>query len=92
MTRTAFSTDEAREVGDLLGIDWESVDLEQFRHGMEIELEHGRRDARTNVTDSDPLATGRIAYAHLLEFPDYYDRLDRLEAEAHAYWAAQPLA
>lgn len=79
-----FSSDEARRVAEAIGIDFESVgfDLEQFRMGMDVELEHGTRDPETNVTGDDPVTTGKIALAHLREFPDYYTRLDRLEEEA----------
>lgn len=84
--RKSFTIAEAKEVGEKLGITWEAFDVEQFRKGMDVELEHGRRDARTNVTDDDSLLTGKIAWAHLLEFPDYYDRLERLEDEAKSYW------
>jgi uncharacterized protein DUF5661 len=84
MARTHFSADEARRVGAEIGIDWDSAlfDLEQFRSGMDVELEHGRRDPATNVTDDDPVATGKIALAHLNEFPDYYTRLERMEEQA----------
>lgn len=54
--------------------------------GLNVELEHGTRDKSTNVTNDDALTTGKIALAHLTEFPDYYDRLDKLEEEAKAYW------
>ena len=81
--------DEAQRVGESLGIDWKQVDLEQFRRGLEVELEHGARDPETNVTNDDPSLTGKIAWAHLKEFPDYYTRLDKLEAEADAYWASR---
>jgi hypothetical protein len=82
--RRGFSGDEARRVGEEIGIDWASArfDLEQFRRGMDVELEHGLRDPRTNVSDDDPVVTGKIALAHLNEFPDYYDRLDQMEAAA----------
>lgn len=82
---------EARQVGTRLGIDWAKIDPEQFRRGLEVELEHGARDPETNVTDDDLTLTGKIAWAHLKEFPDYYTRLDKLEAEADAYWAQHPL-
>ena len=74
---------DARSVGEQLGIDWASspFDIEQFRAGMDVELEHGTRDAETDVTGDDPLLTGKIALAHLREFPDYYTRLARMEAE-----------
>lgn len=84
-----ISIDEARSVGSTLGIDWSNVALEQFRRGLEVELEHGARDPETNVTGDDLTLTGKIAWAHLKEFPDYYTRLDRLEAEADAYWATR---
>jgi uncharacterized protein DUF5661 len=84
-----ISVDEAQRVGTSLGINWHSVDLEQFRRGLEVELEHGARDPETNVTNDDPVLTGKIAWAHLKEFPDYYTRLDKLEAEADAYWASK---
>lgn len=81
--------EEALQIGASLGIDWGKVDREQFRRGLEVELEHGARDPETNVTNDDPGLTGKIAWAHLKEFPDYYTRLDRLEAEADAYWASR---
>jgi hypothetical protein len=82
--RPNFTTEEARRVGEQIGIDWASspFDVEQFQRGMEVELEHGLRDPRTNVTDDDPIVTGKIALAHLTEFPDYYVRLARMEQEA----------
>jgi len=84
--RTSFTAEEARQIGETIGIDWSSspFDVEQFRMGMNVELEHGLHDLMTNVTDSDPVVTGKIALAHLNEFPDYYTRLQRLEAEAKA--------
>jgi hypothetical protein len=79
-----FTAAEARQVGEQIGIDWSAApfDVEQFRRGMEVELEHGLHDLVTNVTDNDPVVTGKIALAHLNEFPDYYTRLERLEEEA----------
>jgi hypothetical protein len=85
-----MSTAKAKRIGAKLGIDWTKVDLDQFRRGLEVELEHGARDPETNVTNDDVMLTGKIAWAHLKEFPDYYTRLDRLEAEADAYWSAHP--
>ena len=84
-----FRASEAMRVGEKLGLDWTKVDPEQFRRGLEVELEHGARDPETNVTDDDELLTGKIAWAHLKEFPDYYTRLDRMETEADAYWASR---
>ena len=74
-----FSADDAKEIGEKIGIDWSKFDVEQFRRGMDVELEHGTVDANTNVTNDDPLATGKIALAHLNELPDYYTRLDKME-------------
>jgi hypothetical protein len=81
-----FSAEEAKQVGEQIGIDWESApfDVEQFRAGMDVELEHGTHDPGTNVTEDDPTVTGKIALAHLNEFPDYYTRLQKMEAEAEA--------
>ena len=84
-----MSTTEAKQIGAMLGVDWKKVDLEQFRRGLEVELEHGARDPETNVTNDDLTLTGKIAWAHLKEFPDYYTRLDKLEAEADRYWASR---
>lgn len=89
VNKRRISADEAKEVGATLGVNWENVDLEQFRRGLEVELEHGARDPETNVTNDDVTLTGKIAWAHLKEFPDYYTRLDKLEAEADAYWASR---
>jgi hypothetical protein len=88
-THRTFSTDEARDIGERVGIDWDSssFDVEQFRMGLGVELEHGRRDPETNVSDDDEITTGKIALAHLNEFPDYYTRLEKMEAEAERYWA-----
>ena len=87
--KTTFTADEARRIGSEIGIDWGSApfDVEQFRTGMDVELEHGLHDPATDVTGSDPIVTGKIALAHLNEFPDYYTRLAKMEAEADAYWA-----
>jgi hypothetical protein len=82
--RTRFSADDARRVGAEIGIEWDSApfDVEQFRKGMEVELEHGLHDPATNVTSDDPVDTAKIALAHLNEFPDYYTRLERMEEQA----------
>jgi hypothetical protein len=86
-TPREFGSDEARRIGDALGLDWDQVDLEQFRMGLQVELEHGTRDPETNVTGDDLGLTGKIALAHLREFPDYYTRLAKMEAEADTFWA-----
>ena len=77
-----FSTEQAHEIGDKLGIDWSRFNVEQFRMGLDIELEHGLRDPSTDVTGNDPILTGKIALAHLNELPDYYTRLTKMEREA----------
>ena len=85
-SRSRFTLDEARAAGERIGVDWGSApfDLEQFRMGMDVELEHGTRDPETNVTGDDVIVTAKIARAHLNEFPDYYTRLAKMEAEAEA--------
>lgn len=81
-----FTTEQAKQVGEKLGIKWDKFDVEQFRIGMGVELEHGKRDSTTNVTGDDPILTGKIALAHLNEFPDYYTRLVEMEKEADKFW------
>ena len=82
MSKKTISIDEARSIGTTLGIDWTKIDLNEFRRGLEIEFEHGAHDPETNVTNDDPILTGKIAWAHLKELTDYYTLLDRMEAEA----------
>ena len=84
--RTRFETDEAFTAAQELGIDFskEPFDLEELRMGMDVELEHGRRDPATDVTEDDPVMTAKIALAHLREMPDYYERLAGMEATAEA--------
>ena len=84
--KKVFTPEQAKEIGEKLGINWTKFDVEQFRAGMDVELEHGKVDPHTNVTNDDPLMTGKIALAHLNEFPDYYTRLLKLEEEADKYW------
>lgn len=81
-----FTAQEAQRIGEELGITWDRFGVDQFRRGMDVELEHGTRNPGTNVTGDDPLMTGKIALAHLNEFPDYYDRLERMEFEAEEFW------
>ncbi|HRY63005.1 MAG TPA: hypothetical protein P5267_00125 [Patescibacteria group bacterium] len=82
--KETFTPEEAKSIGEQLGIDWSKFDLEQFRMGLDVELEHGLIDPATNVTNDDPLMTGKIALAHLNEISDYYTRLDKMEKEAEA--------
>ena len=85
-SQARFTLDEARAAGERIGIDWDASPFspEQFRMGMDVELEHGTRDPQTNVTGDDVIMTAKIARAHLNEFPDYYTRLAKMEAEAEA--------
>lgn len=76
-----FTQAQAEEIGNKLGIDWSHIPLEQFVLGMNVELEHGMRDPQTNVTNDDPILTGKIAWAHLKEYSNYYDRLKEVEEE-----------
>ena len=86
IAKKRFTFIEAKQIGDALGIDWQAFEVEQFQIGLEVELEHGARDAQTDVTNDDALITGKIALAHLKEFPDYYTRLSAMEKEADEYW------
>jgi hypothetical protein len=76
------TSEEARRIGDEIGVDWSRVDVEQFRAGLDVEFEHGSHDPQTDVTGDDPILTGKIALAHMKEFPDYYERLERMEQQA----------
>jgi len=84
-----ITLNQAKTIGKQLGIRWDKFEVAQFHAGMGIELEHGTIDPKTDVTNDDPLKTGKIALAHLTEFPDYYTRLAKMEAEAKRFWAAQ---
>lgn len=81
-TQKHFTIEQAREIGDRLGITWDRFDVEQFRMGLNVELEHGQHDPDTDVTGNDPDLTGKIALAHLNEFADYYTRLEKMERKA----------
>lgn len=86
MDKKHFTAEEAEQIGEKLGIDWAKFDVEQFRMGMDVEIEHGTVDPNTNVTNDDPLMTGKIALAHLNEIRDYYTRLEKMEQEGEAFW------
>lgn len=77
-----YTDEEAKKIGDTIGIDWSQYDLEQFRLGLSVEMEHGSHDPETNVTNNDEIMTGKITWAHLKELPDYYTRLIKMEQEA----------
>ncbi|MCA9332732.1 hypothetical protein KDA00_02560 [Candidatus Saccharibacteria bacterium] len=81
-----FSEVEAKSIGDAIGIDWNKVDIQEFKMGLSVELEHGSHDPETNVINDDENLAGKIAWAHLKEIPDYYTRLKKMESEGEAYW------
>jgi len=81
-----LNTKDAKVIGDDLDIDWDEIKLEEFTKGLSVELEHGTKYPETNVTNNDKNLTGKIAWAHLKEYPDYYTRLAKLETEAGEYW------
>lgn len=87
--KTSFTLEEAEKIAQKLNIDFskEKFTINDFFQGINVELEHGTRFLNTNVTNNDPILTGKIALAHLYEFPDYYVRLQKLEDEAKAYWS-----
>ncbi|MGL4772734.1 MAG: DUF5661 family protein [Clostridium sp.] len=89
VTKPTFTKEDAIIIAKKLNIDFETerFDLDEFLMGINVELEHGSKFPETNVTKNDPILTGKIAYAHLKEFPDYYERLKKLEDEADAYWS-----
>ncbi|MCX6789735.1 MAG: hypothetical protein NTZ42_03975 [Candidatus Gribaldobacteria bacterium] len=82
MSNKQFTQEEARKIGENIGVDFRVYDLEEFRMGLGVELEHGSHDPETNVTNNDEMVTGKIAWAHLKEIPDYYTRLEQMEKEA----------
>ncbi|NME81634.1 DUF5661 family protein [Clostridium sp. SM-530-WT-3G] len=86
--KISFTRDEAEKIAKSLKIDFnkERFNFDEFYKGVNVELEHGTRYPRANVTNNNPILTGKIALAHLLEFPDYYTRLSKLEEEAKKYW------
>ena len=83
------SLSNAKKIGDKLGVDFNVVDIKMWQYGMQVELEHGYINPKTNVTNDNLLLTGKIALAHILEFPDYYIRLQKLEAKADTYWSSK---
>jgi len=86
MTYKKFTTEQARIIGEAIGIDFNAIYLDEFRMGLSIELEHGSHDPETNVIDNDEHLAGKIAWAHLKEIRDYYTRLAKMESEGESYW------
>ena len=89
LTSIEVLPEEARVLQAEVGSEALQIPLDEFRKGLEVELEHGTRDPQTNVTNDDMVLTGKIALAHLKEVPDYYSRLEKMEAAAYAYWEAK---
>jgi hypothetical protein len=89
MSDKVFTAEQAKEIGEKLEINWLTFDVEEFRMGLDVELEHGTVNSNTNITNDDPLLTGKIALAHLSEIRDYYTRLARMEKEGESYWNSQ---
>ena len=89
MVKKHFTSEEAKKIGEELGVKWDKFDVEEFRKGMDIELEHGTVDPNTNVTNDDPLLTGKITLAHLNEIRDYNTRLLKMEKQGEAFWESK---
>lgn len=77
----AATPDEARRILDTVNTEKMAIELEEFRAGLDVELEHGTRFNDANVTNNHPVVTGMIVLAHLKESLDYYKLLDVAEAE-----------
>ena len=79
-----FSTEESKHIAHKIGVKLSNIGIEQLRKGLRVELEHGTEGPKkdginTNVTNDDPLKTGKIALAHISEAPGYYTALDKME-------------
>lgn len=70
-----FSREEAKEIGDEIGLNWDETDIEQFAEGLKVEMEH------KDVTGGDLVLTAKIAAAHLREKPNYYSLLSLVEKQ-----------
>ena len=87
MRNVEFNSKVAKYIGDQLGVNWTNVTVDEFTKGMNMELEHGKKHMATNISNDDPLITGKIAWAHLMEIPDYYTRLEKMEKTALDHWS-----
>jgi hypothetical protein len=76
--KIGFDINQARQIGDALGIDWNQYEIHEFQMGLEVELEHGVRDPNKIITHDDLLFAGKIAWAHLNDNADYYLRFERI--------------
>lgn len=77
---------EAKILGSKFQINYKIVPFNQWLLGLNIELEHGTQNPKTNVTNDNKIKTAKIAIAHLEEIPDYYKRLKSLENRGNKYW------
>jgi len=87
--RKQVSAEEAKRVGESLHIDWEQVDLEEFRQGLMGNHKTGAIDPKTGLTYDSVLLTGKVVLAHMQEFPDYSTRLAKLKEEVDEYQAGR---
>src|SRR4030043_1246966 len=83
------STQEASKILAIVNTEGMAIPLEDFRIGLEVELEHGTRFSDANVTNNHPILTGKIVIAHLKETMDYYKRIDVAEIEGDLLKAIQ---
>ena len=80
-TEAAVSIEEAQVIQTAVGAEATQITADEFRRGLEVELEHGLQFPDANVTNNHPLLTGKIVLAHLKETLDYYSRLEVAELE-----------
>ena len=80
-TDPIVSEEEASTILNIVNTKSMEIPLEDFRKGLEVELEHGTRFEDANVTNNHPILTGKIVIAHLKETMDYYSRIDVAEIE-----------
>jgi len=69
-----FNDNDILKIARMLNIKFDKYPYEDFKRGIEIELEHGLINPKTNVTDDDLYITAKIALAHLNEYPNYYNK------------------
>jgi glycine cleavage system aminomethyltransferase T len=81
LKEASVSEKEAAEILQIVNTKGMDIPVEDFKQGLEVELEHGIRYDDANVTNNHPLLTGKIVLAHLKETMDYYQRLDIAEIE-----------
>ena len=85
--RKQISPAEAKRIGEALHIDWDHVDLEQFRQGLMGKQPQQNVDPETALAYDGLLQTGQVVLTHIEEFPDYFTRLEKLRAETDEYRA-----